>query len=803
MTVENIEIDVRTNAGDAAKQVRSLANALKILGQQTEPILKLSAATTQLFRSIDLSGNAAAALTALADALRALRSITPDRIVKLASAIAALVAQIESISDNALQRIRNLSAMITALGEALKALKSVTTDRIAKLASAIAALVAQLEAISDEALRRLRALADALQALPSRRLGEIGKHGNDAARGIRKAGNEANFLTSAIKRLLSPLAKFISSLKRIMFYRMIRSIIRSITQAFKEGLESAYTFSAGLTGEGHRFAAAMDSLTSATTQMKSQLGSVFIALLTAIEPILIRLIDLIIRVADAMSQFFAAFTGTTYLKSSAVAASFADTMSKGAGAAKEWKNQLLGFDVINRLNDNSSSGGGVNATDMFGGVDAPIDEKWLKLAERVNTAIGRIKEAIAPIVEYFSGVFARIGEWVDGLDLGPLTDSVNGVFARIGEWADGLDFGPLTDSVNGLFDAFKPLLGLLADVGLWVLENVLLPLGKWVIEESGPASVNQLTSAIKLLIAILTPLWEGFKRAWVHIEPILNWFGETVVEILNTITDEINKFLVELGLDEIHIEDIIEGLGLFIKHSWDFSIRPILEVAKGTTIGGIKIVGSAIRLAVNLITNIIGGLVRFIEHVANGDWSAAWESLKTAALNIIEGIGRELPNLLNGVITIINGFINGINLLLDGVNEVGKAMGEDWNLHINTIPLYQAPQKNMINDLGSSHSSGAFGSPLRTVHTRALGGFVPNGDLFIANERQPEFVGTIGGHTAVANNDQIVEAVSSGVYNAVSSAMSGSGRERMEVHVYLDSREIRAGQSRLVRAAGV
>ena len=34
-------------------------------------------------------------------------------------------------------------------------------------------------------------------------------------------------------------------------------------------------------------------------------------------------------------------------------------------------------------------------------------------------------------------------------------------------------------------------------------------------------------------------------------------------------------------------------------------------------------------------------------------------------------------------------------------------------------------------------------------------------------------VGTIGGHTAVMNNDQIVASVSAGVYQAVVSAMGG------------------------------
>ena len=48
--------------------------------------------------------------------------------------------------------------------------------------------------------------------------------------------------------------------------------------------------------------------------------------------------------------------------------------------------------------------------------------------------------------------------------------------------------------------------------------------------------------------------------------------------------------------------------------------------------------------------------------------------------------------------------------------------------------------------------------------------------MFIAREAGPELVGTIGGHTSVMNNDQIVASVSDGVYRAVKSAMGSSGQ---------------------------
>lgn len=67
---------------------------------------------------------------------------------------------------------------------------------------------------------------------------------------------------------------------------------------------------------------------------------------------------------------------------------------------------------------------------------------------------------------------------------------------------------------------------------------------------------------------------------------------------------------------------------------------------------------------------------------------------------------------------------------------------------------------NSLNSIGGGISIGVKGY--------ATGGFPDTGQLFLANEAGPEMISSIGGHTAVANNDQIVEAISYGVKQAVS-----------------------------------
>jgi hypothetical protein len=89
------------------------------------------------------------------------------------------------------------------------------------------------------------------------------------------------------------------------------------------------------------------------------------------------------------------------------------------------------------------------------------------------------------------------------------------------------------------------------------------------------------------------------------------------------------------------------------------------------------------------------------------------------------------------------------------------------------------------------------------IQKKAAGGFVDEGQLFIAREAGPELVGTAGGRTAVASNNDIFEGIRSGVFEAVSAAMANGGNGDVSVKVYLDSREIKNGQDRLNRAMGV
>ena len=119
-------------------------------------------------------------------------------------------------------------------------------------------------------------------------------------------------------------------------------------------------------------------------------------------------------------------------------------------------------------------------------------------------------------------------------------------------------------------------------------------------------------------------------------------------------------------------------------------------------------------------------------------------------------------------------------------NGLGEppVMGVKFILKENMLPVYSVYTESMYSfhiDSWSSHSISILGKSfsfsLPQISFYAQGGFPGMGELFVAREAGPELVGTMGGRTAVANNDQIVEGIKRGVYEAVTAAMSQQGNK--------------------------
>lgn len=676
----------------------------------------------------------------------------------MADTLESLEIEVKHSASGADAEINKVADAVTKLSNSLNGVPA----KLKKLVEVMNAVKGNMNlTINDNSTTQTAEVINNVQQASAR----AGKATQAVGSGIRSMSREAS-------KANKPLNVIVRSLARIAFYRAIRTILKNVGQAFSEGLQAAYAFSSGIDGAGHRFAEAMDNIKSSSNAMKGQLGSAFISLYAAVAPILIALIDIITRVADAISQLLAAFTGGTYLKANKTSAEWADNMQRGAGGAKEWKNQLLGFDEINRLNEPSGGGGGSgsNPLDGFDFEDTPIEDKFKKIADTIKSAIQWIEDHLDLVKSVAEAIGIAILAWKLGnfisnlLGLEAPMSKVLGIALAIGgafvlvkgacdAWVNGVDWDNLTMMIGG---------------------TLAMTLGLGLAFGTVGASIGLLIGGVAMLVV-------GFKD-WITT-------GELSTQTF---------YLLEGGI-------IAVGVALaLLTHSW----IPLVVAAVAAIALAIYNYWDEISAFFSRIWNTIKETFSSALDSIRFQFSKDWEAIKDKAVEIWDKLSTKAEEVWNAISDF---FVGGFNTARDTIVGVlselsqwfdstfGKLVGwcktaHDWLQDVLTgLGLVGASGGSDFNsDDGFSGRGGKFAS----------GGFPDEGQLFIARENGAEMVGTMGGRTAVANNDQIVEGIRQGVYDAVLAANANNGGGG-EFRLYLDSKQIKYGLERVDRAWGV
>ena len=165
--------------------------------------------------------------------------------------------------------------------------------------------------------------------------------------------------------------------------------------------------------------------------------------------------------------------------------------------------------------------------------------------------------------------------------------------------------------------------------------------------------------------------------------------------------------------------------------------------------------------------------VTFIK--ALSDAYGTQEALRVCKQAGIDVAGAISDGMKSGDGNVKNAATSLSNSIRDELNRNGVEIPVSASLEVAIDALINVkPQSdgnvftNVKNVVASKVSStlSTLGKVMSALTKRATGGFVGQGDLFIANERGAELVGSIGGSTAVANQGQIIEGIQRGVYEA-------------------------------------
>ena len=405
------------------------------------------------------------------------------------------------------------------------------------------------------------------------------------------------------------LVKSLTRLKTIMVSRIKEMFVTAIFNQTKEALNSLSKFSS-------TFNQAMSNLKNNATQLSANMAVSLGNLITAIEPILTKIISALSTAISYLNAFFAMLSGkNTMIVAKKQTASYADSLDKAGSAAKELKNQLMGFDEINRMEkDTSSSGSGSTGTggDLF--EEIPIDSV---LPAQVQAYFDRLKAAIQ------AGDWEGVGRIIaEGLNTGmKVVDNwINTVLRPMGVlWA-----GRVAEILNGLTDGFD-----------WNL--------------FGKTLADGMNTAFDILNTFLTTY--DFKKLGSKVgEAIFSWFhnvewdliGQTFANKWNALIDFIYGVVTTPGIWQqigTSIGTLIDNLFLTLK--FDTAMK-----ALAAGFNGVFTVLRSISQSVSwdeIAQSITDGLNTLISSI---HWRTAGLSLSNAVMDLL-GVFKQVADNTN------------------------------------------------------------------------------------------------------------------------------------------------------------
>ena len=519
---------------------------------------------------------------------------------------------------------------------------------------------------------------------------------------------------------------------RIAKMMLIRAIIRGFIKSIKEGIANLKAWSATT---NHVFADSMNVASASLTNFKNSLAVTIAPLINWFIPYLRLATIRVMEFANSIANMFAMLTGAHSYDAVIEGEESVEAIGDAAGRAKEKLKDLLGFDEINRLSAPTSGGGG-------GKTDA---QDWSGAFEEREVDLAAAAETLSTIY----GILAAISALVIWKNL-----------PKIAEW-----ISVIKPVLKAIAKAIGPVKAVWAVAILIVsaIESLVTHWNAWVEAVENSIKRLGLDTRIKKIydevVLLMTAIWNVVSPI---IQAIADFIGTVIIGYaLANIIATINMVVGILETAWDGFKHIVGGTLTFISEVWE-GIKLFFQ---GDIVGGIKKIFNAL-CDWFVETWVVGfGEVLLSPFVGLVEWV---RGLVTSVEEIFHSLIKDINRWVNEYV------IKPLNKFIDAVN---KLFGFNWS-HISYLIDRETPGTGGGSGNGNTH-----------YQEYASGGWPSTGEIFISREAGPELVGTIGGRTAVATNNDIVAAVSQGVASAVASVM-GSGGNGQSIAVNVDGRNL-------------
>lgn len=418
---------------------------------------------------------------------------------------------------------------------------------------------------------------------------------------------------------------------------------KSFTSTFNNGIKSIKRFAMGLLSVRtavSMVSKAMQSYLSYDTQLSNSIQNCWNVLGSLLAPILEFVISLFSKAVSYVNAFVEALTGINL-----VARANKKALDSQAKSTKKLSDTQSSLDEFHTVSTDTGSGNDnkpitVEPVDMdkldflFDWIDKakkllatlfdPIKEAW---DNKGKAFIDSLKNAFEGIKSLGIAVFSSIFEvWTNGTGqkiVENILEMWTNVFNIVGALSQALanawnNAGNGTAIIQAIADIF---------IGIQdIVNSIANSLLNWVMSDN-------FQSALNVVLGILADLF-GYAQeimAWV-----VTMYETYLAPVVDKVLDCISRIIIAIG-----------SVWEFLKPIIDTIIDVIMNVLEPVIDGLCGIIGG--------IIDALSGVMDFITGVFTGDWSKAWEGLKTFLGGIIDAVASLFTGLFNTIGAIFKG----------------------------------------------------------------------------------------------------------------------------------------------------
>lgn len=404
-----------------------------------------------------------------------------------------------------------------------------------------------------------------------------------------------------------------------------------------------------------------------------------------------------------------------------------------------------------------------------------IYQKWDEISSLLSKSFTTVKESLYGTWSALSGWFDTniiqpVGKFFNGLwkdistNATECWESVSGAFGDAANWFNETIIQP----VSGFFSELLEKVSLSAYETWQEIKNFFSPATEWFSELW--SSVSKTFEDIFYDIGVIANgTWDTIKIAWGIssewmyanvIQPIEAFFTGLWTDVTEFAVSSWKNIKNAWGEFTQWVEaNIIVPVGEFFSNLWS-------DIQTWASDAWIGVKNTFYEMGSWFNANVIQPLSDLFSSLWSGitGWASnTWNSICNGFLTAYNYINTYFISPLRyAVATVFNGLVGAVKTALNGVIS---ALNSALSWMFGGINGILSSLRN-FSIAGYSPFAGLREISVPKIPMLANGGYVDQGQLFIAREAGAEMVGSIGRRTAVANNDQIVDGITYGVREA-------------------------------------